>query len=167
MCLRLDSNKIECQETKGEKKFKAIFDNFERLVYIADPNTYEVLYVNNKIKQLFPGEIIGKKCYEVFHEFDNPCSFCTNKLLFGKKPKSPLIFNFFNEKLGKWFHIIDQAIFWDNDRNVRFEMADDITEQKNLEELLKTSEENYRVLYEDAPNAYFTIKPDQSICARK
>ena len=163
MCLRLDSNKIECQETKGEKKFKAIFDNFERLVYIADPNTYEVLYVNNKIKQLFPGEIIGKKCYEVFHEFDNPCSFCTNKLLFGKKPKSPLIFNFFNEKLGKWFHIIDQAIFWDNDRNVRFEMADDITEQKNLEELLKTSEENYRVLYEDAPNAYFTIKPDQSI----
>ncbi len=38
-----------------------------------------------------------------------------------------------------------------------------ILEQMEAEQKLKESEQRYRELYEDAPNAYFTIKPDKSI----
>ncbi len=140
----MKENKTKNFEIQGDQKFKAIFDNFEQLVYISDPNSYEILYVNNKTNEYVPGDIIGKKCYEVFHEFNEPCSFCTNRLLFSKRPKSPFIFDFYNEKVGKWFHIIDQAIIWDDGRKVRFEMAEDITKKKNLEELLQKSEENLK-----------------------
>ncbi|MFX0072655.1 MAG: PAS domain S-box protein, partial [Candidatus Hermodarchaeota archaeon] len=39
----------------------------------------------------------------------------------------------------------------------------DITDLKKAEQKLKESEENYRSLYEEAPNAYFSISIDQSI----
>ncbi len=39
----------------------------------------------------------------------------------------------------------------------------DITKKKKIEQKLKESEEKYRVLYEDAPNAYFSIGPDKTI----
>lgn len=39
----------------------------------------------------------------------------------------------------------------------------DITERKRAEQNLKESEEKYRDLYESAPNAYLSVKPDKSI----
>ncbi len=39
----------------------------------------------------------------------------------------------------------------------------DITEKHKLEQKLRESEENYRNLYEEAPNAYFSISIDKSI----
>jgi len=39
----------------------------------------------------------------------------------------------------------------------------DITERKRAEEKIKESEEKYRDLYEEAPNAYLSIDPDSSI----
>jgi len=41
--------------------------------------------------------------------------------------------------------------------------GEDITEQKKLEQKLIESEVKYRELFEDAPNAYFSISPDQII----
>ena len=41
--------------------------------------------------------------------------------------------------------------------------AIDITNRKQAEQELQRSEANYRDLYESAPNAYFSIKPDKSI----
>ena len=80
-----------------------IFDQMEQLVYISDPNSYEILYGNQDLRRLFPGKIIGKKCYKIFQGFDKPCSFCTNDKLFGEKPLSPYIWDYYNKKVDKWF----------------------------------------------------------------
>ena len=109
--------------------FKNIFDSMEQVIYIADPESYEILYVNNLTNILFPGDIIGTKCYKTFQNLDSPCPFCTNNILFGKDPITPYIWDFHNQKINRWFHIIDQSIKWEG-KNVRFEMAEDITSIK-------------------------------------
>lgn len=56
------------------------FDELDEIVYIADIETYELLYINRfGIRQLTAGgseELLGRPCYQVFQELDAPCVFC-------------------------------------------------------------------------------------------
>ena len=56
------------------------FDEVDEIVYIADIETYELLYINRfGIRQLTAGgseELLGRPCYQVFQELDAPCVFC-------------------------------------------------------------------------------------------
>ena len=119
-----------------QNDFFAFFDEIDEPVYVADPETYELLYVNKNLKKLFGEDIIGKKCYRVFQGFDKPCPFCTNKYIFGKNLGKTYIWDFKNRKNGRWYHCIDRAIRWHDGRHVRFEIAIDITERKKFEERL-------------------------------
>ncbi len=60
-------------------------ENFYAGVYVADMNTYELLYMNAKAREWFqissPEEYKGKKCYAVLQNFPMPCPFCTNTQL--------------------------------------------------------------------------------------
>lgn len=61
------------------------FDYLQEVVYAADVNTYELVYLN-QVGMQYVGchslrDIKGKKCYKVFYGKDLPCDFCTNKLL--------------------------------------------------------------------------------------
>ncbi len=116
-------------------KFRSILDKMDQPIYISDPDTYEILYVNEKMKILHEDELVGKKCHESFHNLDVPCSFCTNYKLFGKNPISPYTWEHYNEKLDRWYYCTDQAIEWGVNKKVRLETAIDITEQKQAEEL--------------------------------
>lgn len=119
-------------------KFKAIFDKIDEPIYISDPETYEILYVNDILRNALKNEkIIGQKCYQIFQNLDSPCNFCTNNILFGKKSTSPYIWEHLNTHLNRWYKCIDQVIEWHDGKKVRFEMAVDITN-------LKESESNYR-----------------------
>ncbi|RLF41118.1 MAG: hypothetical protein DRN21_00875 [Thermoplasmata archaeon] len=62
----------------------SIFEGIDEPVYVADPETYEILYVNEVMKKSFGKDIVGKKCYEVFQKLDAPCDFCTNEKILGK-----------------------------------------------------------------------------------
>ncbi len=127
--------------------FKKIFEGMKQAIYISDPETYKILYVNKIMRKLFPGDIIGKKCYKIFQALDQPCPFCTNDKLFGENPISPYIWDCYNKKIEKWFHNTDQAIEWEG-KKVRFEMAEDITEKKKLEQKVKSNIKKLEILNE-------------------
>ncbi|MBD3342108.1 MAG: PAS domain S-box protein [Candidatus Lokiarchaeota archaeon] len=122
-------------------KYRAIFDNMDQPIYIADPCNYEILYANNVLDDLFPGNLIGKKCYKVLQNLESPCPFCTNDKLFGENPISPYIWEHYNNELDRYYRCIDQAVDWDTRGKVRFEMAIDITKQKKLEKTLEEQKE--------------------------
>ena len=126
------------QKRKMNGEFLEIFDEIDAPVYVADPETYEILYVNKAIKKLFGRKVIGEKCYKAFQNFNNPCPFCTNKHIFGENLGKTYIWNFQNKRNGRWYHCIDRAIKWHDGRYVRFEIAIDITDRKRFEERLKT-----------------------------
>jgi two-component system cell cycle sensor histidine kinase PleC len=127
----------------------SIFDAIDEGVYVADPETYEILYANPAKKSLFGKDIVGKKCYAVFQDLDKPCDFCTNPLILGKNLGKTNVREFKNRKTGNWIRCIDRAICWSDNRIVRFELAIDIHDRMIAEEALRASEEKYRRLVEN------------------
>ncbi len=146
-------------EITGQKSFQnrlmternqllAIFDSIDEPIYVADPKTYMVLYANNAAISAF-GEIISKKCYRALQNLSKPCSFCTNKLIFGKYKGGTYTWEFQNRKNKRWYRCIDKAITWTDGSLVRYEMAVDISELKKAEEGLRLSRERYQKLFDN------------------
>ncbi len=121
-----------------------MFDGIDEPVYVADPDTHELLYTNAAFEHLW-GVAIGQKCYHALQGFDAPCSFCTNDRIFGENTGTPYVWEFQNHKSGRWFRCIDRAIRWPDDRMVRYEMAIDITDRKQAEAELKEARQTLEI----------------------
>lgn len=121
------------EETKS--MLYSILDSIDAIVYVADMETYELLYLNRLGRSLFGG-VIGQKCYEHLHCAEPyPCPFCTNHLLVKDgKPTGVHRWEHKNPVTGRWYDCRDRAIVWTDGRLVRLEIATDITERKHSEE---------------------------------
>lgn len=121
----------------------SIFDSIDEVVYISDPITYEILYVNKPTKKLFGAKIVGEKCYEKLQGKQSPCDFCTNAIILNKKYQ-PYKWEYYNPTIDRYFSVTDRIIKWPDGRDLRFELAVDVTELKNAQLALHQNEERYR-----------------------
>jgi len=110
----------------------SIFASVAESIYDSDPHTYEILYANRAIKDKFGKELTGGACYKEFQGKDAPCEFCTNARILRDKGR-PHVWEFFNPVVNKYFSLTDRIIKWPDGRDVRFEMAIDITDRKKAE----------------------------------
>ena len=114
----------------------SILNSINQAIYIADPNTYEILYVNDTIQDAFQKSLLGGICYEEFQGLDSPCDFCTNNKILKEKNK-PYQWEYHNRILNRDYRIIDRILKWPDGRDVRFEFAIDITDHKASDEALR------------------------------
>jgi PAS domain S-box-containing protein len=121
----------------GNLPHLSIFDNINQIAYVADPKTYEILFVNKYFEGLLGKNPVGKKCYEVFQKVKHPCDFCTNKKILKNKDKS-YEWEYHNSVLNKDYMITDRIIKWHDGRDVRFEFAIDITKTKLMDDEIKS-----------------------------
>ncbi|UCG78546.1 MAG: PAS domain S-box protein [Nitrospirota bacterium] len=134
-----DQKNIELELKRSHEQFRSIMDSLQAIVYVADMDTHEVLFINRFGRTLF-GDVVGKRCWESLQEGQSgPCEFCTNdRLIDGTgQPLEPYEWEFKNTKSGRWFDIKDKAITWTDGRIVRMEIATDITERKLAEEKIE------------------------------
>jgi len=127
---------------------KTILDSLEAMVYVADMQTYEVLFVNRYCRDIL-GDITGTTCWQTIQAGQTgPCPFCTNSLLVtpAGTPAEIHVWDFRNTITGRWFHIQDRAIPWTDGRLVRLEIATDITALKETEEKTRREEEQTKAL---------------------
>ena len=143
--------RLKAEQTLHEPwaQLMSIFDAIDEKVYVSDPVTHEILYVNPAKRSVFGQNIVGQKCHKAFQGLDAPCDFCNNHMIFGENLGKTHIWEFQNRKNGNWLHCIDLAIRWSDDRMVRFEIAIDIHDRKTVEEALQASEKRYRQLVEN------------------
>ncbi len=120
---------------QNHARLMAIFDGIDQPIYISDPKTYELIYVNRTVTEIF-GEIGEQKCYQYFQHRKAPCPFCTNDKILGEYLGKSYRWEFQNEVDHHWYRCIDKAIKWPDGRTVRYEMALDITERKKAEDEL-------------------------------
>lgn len=139
---RKNPDPSESALTPEHQQLLSIFESIDEPIYASDPDTYDILYANQNLKNLL-GDVVGQKCYRAFQGNSSPCAFCTNKYIFGKNLGKPYIWEFYNQGLDRYYKCIDRAIRWPNGKMVRCEVAIDITKQKK-------SEERYRDLVETA-----------------
>ena len=107
----------------GLEQFAAvssIFDAAEMVLYVADMDTHELLFMNSYAKRLWDEKVGG------------PCDFCTNARLIenGRAARHPVVWEFQNTVNKRWYLCIDKAIPWSDGRLVRMEVAIDVTERK-------------------------------------
>lgn len=98
-------------------------ENFYAGVYVADMNTYELIYMNAKAREWFqisaPEEYAGKKCYAVLQKFRMPCPFCTNTQLIDDQFYE---WDYYNPVINKTFHLKDYIIQYEGQK-CRIEIA--------------------------------------------
>ncbi|MHC4859151.1 MAG: PAS domain S-box protein, partial [Planctomycetota bacterium] len=122
------------------ERLLTIFDGIDEVIYVADMETYEVLYANRRARDLAGEDPVGKTCCTTIHQQDAvaPCSTCPNQSLRADGDATgPLVWEFTNPQDGRTYRCMDRALRWPDGRMVRFELAVDITEQKQLEERVR------------------------------
>ncbi len=118
-------------------QFRTIFDAMTAIVYVADMDTYELLYMNRYAADVFGSDWEGKVCFQIFQsEQSKACEFCTNHLLVKNGvPQPSLTTEQLNTRNGRWYQWTDRAIEWTDGRLVRLQIAVDITEIKEMERI--------------------------------
>jgi len=129
---------------REHQELMSIFDSIDEPIYVADPDSHELLYVNQSLRTLF-GDVTGTTCYRSLQNLEAPCPFCTNDRIFGEHAGEPCIWEFQNLQNQRWYRCIDRAIRWPDGRLVRYEMAIDITERRRALAELATEKEQLSV----------------------
>ena len=130
-----DRKKMEVELDKERKQLISMFDGMDEVVYVADPKTYELLYMNASAKKQW-GEGVGQKCHRVMQNLDSPCSFCTNDRIISKNIGTSYIWEAQNTVTQRWYRCIGKMIHWPDGRLVRYELSIDIHEHKKVEKAL-------------------------------
>ncbi|HMA83219.1 MAG TPA: PAS domain-containing sensor histidine kinase [Candidatus Thermoplasmatota archaeon] len=127
------------EQLKSERKqLISIFDSINHAIYVADPKTYEILFTNSKLRESLKKDVTGKRCYEALQNKNHPCEFCTNDIILKNKGK-PYKWEYHNTYTKKDYELTDKIITWSDGRDVRFELAIDITDRKKALEEVKKS----------------------------
>ncbi|MBD3404543.1 MAG: PAS domain-containing protein [Candidatus Lokiarchaeota archaeon] len=143
----------------GRNQLLSLFDSIDEVIYISDPFTYDILFVNEFFQDLLKDDIHGKKCYEAFQGFDAPCEFCTNEIILALDG-TPYRWEYYNKQLDTHFQITDRIISWIDGRKARFEIAIDITKQKQIQQQLMSSKIRAERIVNTVQSPMIVISPE-------
>jgi diguanylate cyclase (GGDEF)-like protein len=117
------------------KLFEALLDILPFAAYAVDVETYEVIYANKQMgEKMFAPRATA--CWEKLYGQDEVCSWCTVHELKKRQAiykSDKLITTFFDESSDMWFQSFDEIVRWPDGRDVRYSIAVDITEQKEIQ----------------------------------
>ncbi|MCX7975165.1 MAG: PAS domain S-box protein [Candidatus Aminicenantes bacterium] len=131
----------------------SLLDNVEEIIYVADMNSYEILFANQFTKRLYGKELVGGLCYKELENFDSPCPFCTNDQIKALN-YAPYSWEYHDPISKKDYFVVDRVIRWPDGRDVRFEIARDITELKLREKQVKQYAEKIENLLNQVVTAF-------------
>lgn len=116
-----------------------VLNEINEIVYIIDPDTNELLFMNNAAKKEFGVNKIPEhsKCYELLHNNTKPCISCLNKKLSKNKVYE---WEYTNPVSNKHYIIKDKLIPF-KDKIARAEIIFDITDDVNKVNQINKTEE--------------------------
>ncbi len=115
-----------------EKSVQKILDIFPVPVYIIGASTFEFLLYNKAFNDFIGDErLLKTKCYQVLHNFTEPCSFCN----LGKNLEVgvPIVWSQHNNKYSKDVTIIESRILWGNVEKAHAVVLIDISDSLALQ----------------------------------
>ena len=114
-----------------------LFEAIDEVIYVSDPQTYQILFANGTVRRLTGRDPVGEKCFQAFRGLDKPCTFCTNDRIFGENAGKIHVWETQHRPSQHWYRCMDRAISWPDGRMVRFELAVDISDLRRTEERLR------------------------------
>ncbi len=121
-----------------------------------------IIWTNDVAKDIFGEDIVGKKCYEAYHQRNRPCEpYPCPTLNAFQDGKIHQYESQATDKYGKtrYFHTIANVAMRDSDGKPTavLEICRDITERKHTEEALRISERKYSALVQQSPDAIISL----------
>ena len=108
--------------------------------YISDMDTYEVVYMTDKLKEQLgissEQEFDGKKCYEVFKGLRQPCEDCSLNY----------VTEFYKPELKQWLRVESHSYCMDGSHHYRGEWISDVTEEHTRVEEMEMRLKNKSVV---------------------
>jgi len=169
--LELKKERLKLQEAEEEIRKRNVFFNnvIESLTYpfiVINVDNYKVILANSVAKSNdFSNDIC---CYSLTHHSEKPCievQVCPLEEV--KKFKKPIITEHLHYDANGNTKIVEVHGYpiFDEKGNViqMITHVFDISERKRALKELQESEKKFRDLYEEAPNAYFSVSRDKSI----
>lgn len=141
---KLSEKDIQAQEEqrKSQERLLTIIDSLDAHISVVDIKTCEIIYTNKNGQELW-GDVIGRKCWEVFRENQaGPCDSCPHKELMNSEsfPSAVSTFEIYNHDIDRWYECRKKLMTWLDGRLVDISFNLDITERKKMqEEVLKAN----------------------------
>ena len=156
------SKKEKEQMEKMSAALRASLNDLSELMYVADLENYDLLFINEVGLQNFGLDSFeGKKCYEVLQGRDTPCDFCKGHI---SAEGETFTWENTNPVTGRHYMLKDRNILWDG-RPARMEIAFDITEAEAEKQELKYTLKTEDVIMECVRTLYQSKKLSESIPA--
>jgi PAS domain S-box-containing protein len=126
----------------SQERFLKVLDSIDAAVYVADLETYEILFVNQYMKDRCGRDTTGEICWEAFRNATEPCKHCTDIRLVDSNgnPTGVCVWKDKNANTGKYYVNRDRAIEWTNGRLVRLRISTDVSEITKMEEQLQQAQ---------------------------
>ena len=133
----------EIKLIEAQERLITILNSIDAHIYVADLETYEILFMNNKMIEDFGTNFTGEKCHQSFRNESTPCKHCTNSKILdqNQQPTGVHIWQGKNPITSRWYMNCDRAINWVDGRIVRIQIAMDITATKAHEKDRKRMEQ--------------------------
>lgn len=135
--------------------FKWMLDEYIGNVYVADMDTYELLYLNQSAYDTLgcpAAEVLGRKCYEVIQSRSSPCPFCTNDRICEDEFYE---WEFYNPVLDRTFLIKNRVVDWQG-RRARLELSHD---NYSLEYMLAKKDRERESIVRTIPGGFLRLDP--------
>lgn len=123
------------------KLFEALLDVIPFSAYAVDINTYEVVYANRLMSENMYAPR-DEFCWKKLYGQDSVCSWCNIEDLKKREAvykSEKLVSNFFDEVTDSWLQVYDELVKWPDGRTVKYSIAVDITEQKEIQASMITT----------------------------
>lgn len=155
---------IERQQTHAEirtahQRLLSIFDGLDAPVYVSDPVTHELLYVNEATRVHF-GEPGDRKCYETVQDRTSPCLLCPSAALLARERGQSQTWEHYSPVNQRWYRCTGKLIQWPDGRWVHQEIGMDISDRKLAEERLRQSEAKLRQVNQKLEDYTYTVSHD-------
>lgn len=144
------------------EKIWELFENMDEMVYVADVDSYELVYMNKKMRETYglsQEEFVGKKCYETLQNCSVPCSICNNHELKVGYFKE---WRYYNPIHDKHFMLKDTLLEEDG-RRYRMELTLDVSTQERQGSILRGYQNVEAFVNEGLRIALQASHPDKSI----
>jgi PAS domain S-box-containing protein len=152
---------------ESEARYRALVESQIDLISRYRPDT-TLTFVNDAYCQFYGKtreELIGYSfLFMVAPEFHELVLKETENMVKDPRPIGGEYLNYRKDGKGCWIQWVVQSIVDENGRVVELQASGrDITRLKQTEQILRQSEEDYRDLYENAPNGYFSVNAEGQV----
>jgi PAS domain S-box-containing protein len=122
----------------SHQRFLTVLDGLDAAIYVADLETDEILLANKAFKNIYGYDAVSRNCWQVTSACrPDPARFMAEakRLAPHQTPLELHEVELQNALNGRWYQLRERAIQWVDGRVVRMEVATDITDRMNIEEV--------------------------------